>query len=113
MHWYARMLRVTTMHEGQTVTLKLEGKLIGPWVEEVTRVWTNTTQTPRYSYIVDLCSVTFIDKPGRELLADMSRRGARFVASDCLTRTIIEEIQGTHLQRPTITNSDLINLSNH
>ena len=107
------MLRVTTMDEDQTITLKLEGKLIGPWVEEVTRVWTHTTVTPRSAYIVDLRSVTFIDKLGRALLADMSRRGARFVASDCLTRTIIEEIQNTDLQCPTNTNSDLIKLSNH
>jgi hypothetical protein len=107
------MLRVTTMDENQTITLKLEGKLIGPWVEEVTRVWTDTARSPRSSYIVDLRSVTFIDNPGRALLRAMSERGARFVASDCLTRTIIDEIQSNYPQRPTLTNTDLIKLSNH
>src|SRR5213593_1841226 len=107
------MLRVTTVDEDQTITLKLEGKLIGPWVEEVTRVWTDAASSPRSNYIVDLCSVTFIDNPGRALLAAMSGRGARFVARDCLTRTIIDEIQSNYPERPTITNSDLINLSNH
>src|SRR5437773_5398357 len=107
------MLRVTTVDEDQKMTLKLEGKLIGPWVEEVTRVWTDAARSPRSNYIVDLRSVTFIDNPGRVLLAAMSRRGARFVASDCLIRTIIDEIQSSHLERPTITNSDPNKLSNH
>jgi ABC-type transporter Mla MlaB component len=101
------------MDQDQTITLKLEGKLIGPWVEEVTRVWTTAViVSPSSSCVVDLRSVTFIDNPGRALLADMSRHGARFIAGDCQTRTIIDEIQ-SNLNRPTIRNTDLINLSNH
>jgi anti-anti-sigma regulatory factor len=100
------------MDENQTITLKLEGKLIGPWVEEVTRVWTDTAQSPRSNYVVDLRSVTFIDNTGRALLAAMSQQGAQFVASDCLTRTIIDEIQ-SNPERPTNTFSDLIKLANH
>jgi anti-anti-sigma factor len=87
------MLRVTTTDEEQTITLKLEGKLSGPWVQEVSRVWVDTAQSPESNLVVDLRSVTFIDGSGRELLVSMSRRGARLVASDCLIRPIVDEIE--------------------
>jgi hypothetical protein len=87
------MLRVTTTDQDRTITLKLEGKLIGPWVRELSRVWFNAVRSPRSTYVVDLRSVTFIDNPGRALLSSMSRRGARLIASDCMTRMIVDEIE--------------------
>ena len=86
------MLRVTTTNHNQTIILKLEGKLAGPWVQEVTRVWVDTAQSPRSDYVIDLRSVTFIDSPGQALLATMSRQGAQLIAADCLTRNIVDEI---------------------
>jgi len=94
------MLKVTTTNQNQTVTLKLEGKLVGPWVQEVTRVWDNTARTPRGGTVIDLRSVTFIDSPGKALLATMSRDGARLVATDCLTRNIVDEIQRECYEQP-------------
>lgn len=88
-----QMLRVTTTNQNQTITLKLEGKLAGPWVQEVTRVWVDTAQSPRSDYVVDLRSVTFIDNPGKALLTTMSRQGAQLIAADCLTRNIVDEIK--------------------
>jgi anti-anti-sigma factor len=86
------MLRATTTDEEETVTLKLEGKLAGPWVQEVTRVWEDMAREARH-YVVDLRSVTFIDSTGKELLAAMSRCGAQLLASDCCTKNIVDEIQ--------------------
>ena len=86
------MLKVTTTNQNQTITMKLEGKLAGPWVQEVTRVWVDTAQSPRSGYVVNLRSVTFIDRPGQALLATMSRQGARLIAADCLTPNIVDEI---------------------
>jgi hypothetical protein len=87
------MLKLTNTDQNQTVTLKLEGKLAGPWVQEVNRVWDDTARTRRGGYVIDLRSVTFIDNPGRALLATMSRHGAQLIATDCLTRNIVDEIQ--------------------
>ena len=87
------MLKVTTTNQNQTITLKLEGKLAGPWVQEVTRVWTDTAQSPRSGYVVDLRSVTFVDNRGQALLTRMSRQGAQLIAADCLTRNIVDEIR--------------------
>ena len=88
------MLKVTTTDQDQTITLKLEGSLAGPWVQEVSRVWDDAAaQCSWIGYVIDLRSVTFIDNRGRALLADMSRSGAQLIATDCLTRNIVEEIQ--------------------
>jgi translation initiation factor IF-2 len=80
------------MDHKEAVTLKIEGRLAGPWVQEVIRVWANSASCER-RVVVDLSSVTFIDNPGRALLTTMSRRGAQFIARDCLTTNIVAEIQ--------------------
>jgi anti-anti-sigma regulatory factor len=95
-----QMLKVTTTDQNQTITLKLEGKLAGPWVQEVTRVWADTARSPRGGYVIDLRSVTFIDSPGRALLTAMSRDGAELIATDCLTRNIVDEIHKEVYSQP-------------
>jgi len=94
------MLKVTRTDQNQTITLKLEGKLAGPWVQEVTRVWTDAAQFSRVGFVIDLRSVTFIDRPGQALLTTMSRSGAKLIATDCLTRNIVEQIQQESYSRP-------------
>ena len=108
------MLKVTTKDLKQTLTLKLEGRLAGPWVQEVTRVWADTACQQR-QYVVDLTAVTFIDNPGRALLEAMSQRGAHFIAADCLTRDIVAEIEKRNFAPtgPTIFNDRPLNISYH
>jgi anti-anti-sigma regulatory factor len=42
--------------------------------------------------LVDLTGVTFIDEAGKACLAALHRRGAEFVAIDCMTKAILDEI---------------------
>jgi hypothetical protein len=72
--------------------LKLEGKLVGAWVRELERVWQSASAQERI--LVDLCSVSFVDDLGKELLSQMYRRGARLVAGTPLMKQIVEEITG-------------------
>jgi outer membrane protein TolC len=87
------MLRVTTnVEEGQgKVTLKLEGKLAGPWVEEFERCW-NATSEKWKQVVVELAGVTFIDSKGKCLLAKIHGQGAKLIGTGLMTRSIIEEI---------------------
>jgi outer membrane protein TolC len=89
------MLRVTTRVEDEQgiVTLKLEGKLAGPWVEEFERCWCLTFAKWK-SVVVELAGVTFIDAKGKCLLAKIHGQGARLVGTGLMTRSIIEEISG-------------------
>jgi ABC-type transporter Mla MlaB component len=55
-------------------TFKLEGKLFGPWVDEL---W-NVCMQPldRLEQVdLDLAAVTFVNAAGAELLRDLIRRG--------------------------------------
>jgi outer membrane protein TolC len=89
------MLRVTTKveEENKRVTLILEGKLAGPWVNEFERCWCLTLEKWK-DVVVDLGSVTFIDSKGKCLLAKIHGQGAKLIGTGLMTRSIIEEISG-------------------
>jgi anti-anti-sigma regulatory factor len=77
------MLRIARVHEstGDSIpTLKLEGKLLGPWVDELNRAC-EELQVPPSGLCLNLSAVTFIDSAGVKLLGDLIRRGARI--SEC------------------------------
>ena len=74
----------------ESLVFQLEGKLAGPWVQELERCWRSAPETRQSR--VDLSSVTFIDADGKALLGQMHREGAELVASGCLNRCIVEGI---------------------
>lgn len=86
------MLKITTHKETQFTTLEIEGRLAGPWVEELDRSWRTVAGTQQSHVVVDLSGVTFIDPEGKALLTKMWRQGAKLHAAGCLTRCIVEEI---------------------
>jgi hypothetical protein len=87
------MLRITVEKSSDTATVKLAGKLTGPWIEELDRAWVEIQKdgTPD-SVLLDLCEVTFVAPEGRERLECMYRQGARFKTSGCFGKSIVEEI---------------------
>ncbi|TMA80727.1 MAG: hypothetical protein E6J74_39540 [Deltaproteobacteria bacterium] len=71
--------------------LKLEGRLTGPWLEELRTCWQEAGAETQQVGVV-LNEVIFIDEAGRKLLADMHRQGVELTAAGCMTKAIIEEI---------------------
>jgi hypothetical protein len=86
------MLKIDTQHDGATIIFELEGKLAGPWVDELEHCWQRAVTDDRPVRVV-LKIVTFIDAQGRRLLTEMHRRGAELVAQGCMTKAIVEEIK--------------------
>ena len=87
------MLRITTQDTPRVVTFRLEGRLSGPWAAELETCWKATlAEVKRPKVRVDLTGVTFIDQAGKQHLAAMHEQGAEFVAGDCLTKALVEEI---------------------
>ena len=73
------------------LTFTLEGRLEGPWVAELQDCWKcNIQKADRATFRVDLAGVTFLDAIGRAALAEIHERRAVLVASDCLTKAIID-----------------------
>ena len=95
------MLRITVHDAPRTLTFRLEGRLAGPWVRELEGCWrTALAGQPKPALRVDLTEVTSIDAAGRACLAALHRQGAEFVAADCLTKAVVDEIIQTPVPDP-------------
>ena len=87
------MLKITTLMNAESTVLRLEGRLAGPWVQELERCWDSTVGTTANRPLsVDLSAVTYVDSDGKDLLKKIHRQGAKLVASGCLTSCIVNEI---------------------
>jgi ABC-type transporter Mla MlaB component len=83
------MLRITRVHGRHTApTLRLEGKLLGPWVAELARA---CAELPCSSspLRLDLSAVTFVDDPGVQLLRDLLGRGVTLAACSGLVAELL------------------------
>ena len=87
------MLKITNNNDGGVTTLKLEGKLIGEWVNELRSCWWQAMLTSEGKAIrIDLAGVTWVSDEGKELLGEMWRNGAEALASNLLMASIVAEI---------------------
>ncbi len=90
------MLKITTQTNATGTVFELEGKLAGPWVQELEGCWRRAIATDRPLRVM-LKAVTFIDDAGKGLLAEMHQRGAALMAEGCMTRAIVKEIASASL----------------
>ena len=71
---------------------KLEGKLTGPWVQELEQSWSALSEESRRTLIVNLSDVSYIDSSGKALLARMYQKGATLQAFSPMNQSIVDEI---------------------
>ena len=95
------MLRIY-IHEDQPVTsFVLEGKLVGPWVEELEKNWEIVfAKNPKRSMLLDLAGVNFIDLAGRALLRRMRRKGVKLLSHGVLIDALVAEIEAEEAPEP-------------
>ncbi|MGQ0694732.1 MAG: hypothetical protein ACT4OL_04055 [Nitrospiraceae bacterium] len=88
------MLKITGQRDAapDSMSLILEGRLAGPWVEELNTYWRQMSVNQKSCTVIDLTGVTFIDAEGKALLVDLWRQGANLQATGCLNRCIVDEI---------------------
>ena len=64
------MLKITEVSRSDAaITLKLEGKVLAPWVDELRRLCTETPCESKQIHL-DLDAVTFLDESGAELMRE-------------------------------------------
>jgi ABC-type transporter Mla MlaB component len=73
--------------------MKLEGKMVGPWVTECKKAWLALESAcSAKKLILDLCGVTFVDDFGVALLREIYRAtGGEFRTGSPLTRHFAEQ----------------------
>jgi anti-anti-sigma regulatory factor len=80
------MLRITTLRGNDSIPiLRLEGKFLEPWVDELRR--TCLVQAPLR---LDLSAVTFVDAAGVRCLRELIKRGAFITASSSFVSALLE-----------------------
>jgi hypothetical protein len=87
------MLRITVQEGARAQTIKLEGKIVGPWVEEFSRTWHSLAPSLGSKQLhLDLCGVAFVDANGKQLLREIYQRtNASFLADSPLTQYFADD----------------------
>jgi anti-anti-sigma regulatory factor len=72
------VLKITESCAQGVGTLKLEGKILAPWIEEVRSACTASTKK-HSATLLDLSGVSFVDLAGARLLHELVASGIRIV----------------------------------
>jgi anti-anti-sigma regulatory factor len=74
------VLRITWLSQkGRGLTLKVEGLILGPWVDTLRAACTARGRRPRRLRL-DLAAVTYVDAAGVQLLRELMAEGAAIAA---------------------------------
>src|SRR5258707_1061900 len=79
--WRLSMLRVEYHDVGNTVTMRLEGRFVGPFAKDARELVTRCKNPLRL--VVNLSEVTFVDVVGEEVLLWLARVGGEVIAENC------------------------------
>jgi ABC-type transporter Mla MlaB component len=75
------MLRITSVHDFRGPGLKLEGKLLEPWIDELRTACAAELAKQAARPRLDLTAVSFVDAAGAALLEELRRTG--FDLAEC------------------------------
>jgi hypothetical protein len=87
-------LRITIQESDEAMEMRLEGRVAGPWAEELDRVWVETA--PRLAarkLSINLHNVTYADANGKQVLrAIYAQTDAQLLASTPWTQFLAAEV---------------------
>ena len=84
------MLRAEFEDATNTLTLRMEGRLVGAFAEEVRKLMGRCRISRKL--VVDVSEVTFVDMIGEHVLVWLGRIGAEFVADSSYPRDVCERL---------------------
>jgi anti-anti-sigma regulatory factor len=85
------VLRITTTTEKGAPVLKLEGKIGGPWVDELAQSWSVVVGHGGAKAVkVDMRGVSYVDRRGADLLLEMESKGASIVNCSHFLRQLVD-----------------------
>ena len=85
------MLRISLEHDPGTLSLILEGRLVGPWVDELRRISAEHISRSE-QLIIDLNGLTAMDARGQGLLDELRQEGATLRCSDVMNQYLVEQM---------------------
>jgi hypothetical protein len=88
---YKDVLRITVI-PNETVGLKLEGRLVGPWVDELKNTVRRMNDW-RKPLEIDVADLTFADEDGENVLAWLHGMGAHFKGKGPFSGYLLERLK--------------------
>jgi anti-anti-sigma regulatory factor len=89
------VLRITVQNTAGNLLLTLEGRVKGPWVEELRKCWlTSANMAAGEPVSVDLSAVNFVDAAGLDLLLQMQKEGLALKGASGFLRQMLGERDG-------------------
>lgn len=87
-------LRITLEENAESLVVKLEGRIVGPWAAELDRLWTQTSPSLASRKLsLDLRETTYADAGGiRVLRAIYSETEAAILTSTPWTQYLADEV---------------------
>jgi hypothetical protein len=87
-------LRITVEENSEAMVVKLEGRIVGPWVAELDRLWAQTSPSVASRRVsLDLRETTYADAGGiRVLRAIYSQTEAAILTSTPWTQYLAAEV---------------------
>ncbi len=87
-------MKITLENNSEIFTIKLEGRIVGPWAAELDRYWEqNATALRTKPVSLDLRGTTFADADGiRTLRAIYAQTGAEILTGTLWTQYLANEI---------------------
>jgi anti-anti-sigma regulatory factor len=87
------MMKIEIQETGESVVLKVEGRLAGAFAAELENCWNVARAAhPKSAISVDLKNVTCVDRAGRYLLHLMYRDGVPLLHAGLAVQDILEQI---------------------
>jgi anti-anti-sigma regulatory factor len=98
-----RVLRISMNNDSPVATLKVEGRLVGPWATELEKTWRDLWASARQrSLRLDLRGVSFVDSDGARILREIVKVTRAEVCADSpLTQYFANQARGTIVPKPT------------
>ncbi len=95
-------MKVSINDDTNVATLRIEGKVVGPWAAELRERWHDLLAPNRKQVRLDIREVTFVDLAGTKILRDIVREtGADVLADSPLTKHFAEQARSEPRPWPT------------
>ena len=97
------MLRISMNDDTPVATLKVEGRLVGPWARELEKTWQELWASAKQKSLrLDLRGVSFVDSDGARILREIVEATRAEVCADSpLTQYFANQAKGTIVPKPT------------
>ena len=87
------MLKITITDSLNEQRWFVQGRLVGQWAVELRSAWREARRSgDTRKCVIELIDVTFIDRSGEDVLAEIISDGAEFIASDVYTTHLLANL---------------------